>query len=589
MFVRAELILFVVALSLATLAIAFALPTRFARWRIPVTIAACAVAAFAPLLYFPFASTAQVRGAALWEWSAVGGPTIQASYRLDGLGTLAIGIGALFIAAALLATTRMTARHQLLRPTILLGGFVFITLVVTDDLIAGIVVLGALAAVTSFIALLMSPPPAAARLVAYLAAGMQGFVLAALLVSRFGGASFRFDAISPHAVTPGVVLAASIGAALFAGLYPFVPWGYRHEEAGEREVLRGLLTMPVGFGATILLTRVLGITRIDLATLGLPGMISLDVAIAGAALLALFLFVSRRRPAARRRVLFVISIAALLFGYDYLRWSHVVLAAALLSIAYAAAVALALPEQWAITKFDVVLATYWIALATGSPLALAGALVVVAGAGLDAIWGSLWMAPHHAYIATSISSTAMAAGVLAVGLGAFEAPDLATIALATLATLAVLALILADVGRRLSIPAVPTELDISAAVAAFLGTMMLALLLSTPLGDAATRAFGRPLIRADLLPLVAAIVAFATLLVVAARAVRPFVPDLARVARRIDAVVSAADPVPTATSGFRLLSGSATTASAIFALFEERAGVWLALVLITTVLFWAVR
>src|SRR5713226_3379416 len=304
MFVRAELILFVVAISLATLAIAFALPTRFARWRIPVTIAACAVAALAPLLYFPFAIAAQARGAALWEWSAVGGPTIQASYRLDGLGTLAIGIGALFIAAALLATTRMTARHQLLRPTILLGGFVFITLVVTDDLIAGIVVLGALAALTSFIALLVSPPPAAARLVAYLASGMQGFVLAALLISRFGGASFRFDAISPQAVTPGVVLAASIGAALFAGLYPFVPWGYRHEEAGEREVLRGLLTMPVGFGATILLTRVLGVTRIDLAELMLPGAIPTPI-VALAALLVVWSAwrALQRRPRARRRLL----------------------------------------------------------------------------------------------------------------------------------------------------------------------------------------------------------------------------------------------------------------------------------------------
>jgi len=555
MFARAELIFFIVALALAIGAIVYALPSRFVRARAPITIACCAIASLAPLVFFPFASAQQVRGAALWEWSAVGGPTIQASYRLDGLAALAIAIGALLFAAALLATARVTARHQLLRPAILLNAFVFITLAVTDDLIAAIVVLGALAALTSFIALLVSPPPAAARLVAYLAAGVQGFVMSALLLSRFGGASFRFDAISPDAATPGVVLAASIGAALFAGLYPFVPWGYRHEEAGERESLRGLLTMPVGFGATIVLTRVLGVTRIDLATLPLPG------------------------------------DAAFFFGYAHLHWSHLVLAAALLSIAYAAAVSLTLPEQWAITRYDVVLATFWIALATGSPLALGGALIVAAGAAIDAVCGSFWMPPHRAYIATSVSATATAAGVIAVGIGAFDAPDAATVVLAVIAVAAVLVLILADVGRRLSVAPVPTELDISATIAGFLGTMLVVLLFSIPFGDAAARAFGRELAgpAADLLPLIAAISAFATVLVVAARVARPFVPDLARIARRIDAIVTVADPVPAAASGFRILSGSATTASAIFALFEERAGVWLALVLITTVLVWAAR
>src|SRR5262249_53131318 len=134
-----------------------------------------------------------------------------------------------------------------------------------------IVVLGALAATTIFVALLVSPAPAVARVTAYLAAGVQAFVVAGLLVTRFGGASFRFDQIAAGSVTPGVVLAATIGGALFAGLYPFVPWGYRHEETGERESLRGLLTMPAGVGATIALLRIVGATRIDLSTLMLPG------------------------------------------------------------------------------------------------------------------------------------------------------------------------------------------------------------------------------------------------------------------------------------------------------------------------------
>jgi hypothetical protein len=47
--------------------------------------------------------------------------------------------------------------------------------------------------------------------------------------------------------------------------------------------------------------------------------------------------------------------------------------------------------------------------------------------------------------------------------------------------------------------------------------------------------------------------------------------------------------VPIAAASFRALSGSATTMSAVFAMFEERAGVWLALMLIASLLVWAVR
>jgi hypothetical protein len=222
--VRAEVILFVVTLALAALAFAFVMPRLTFRWRIPFGVACCAVAGLAPLLLYVFVDPSAPRGRALWEWSAVGGPTIQASYRLDGLAAIGVAVGAVYVAAALVATTRVSARHQLLRPVILLNGIVLITLAVTDDFIADIVVLGAVAALTSFITMLVSPAAAVARITGYLAGGVQGFVVAALLVSRFGGATFRFADISPDAVTPGVVLAASLGAALFAGLYPFVRW-----------------------------------------------------------------------------------------------------------------------------------------------------------------------------------------------------------------------------------------------------------------------------------------------------------------------------------------------------------------------------
>jgi len=591
MVVRAELILFVVALSLAALAFAFVMPRRAFRWRIPFATACCAIAGLAPLLLYDVLDPARARGRALWEWSAVGGPTIQASYRLDGLAAIGVAIGGLYVAAALVATTRVSARHQLLRPVILLNGLVFITLAVTDDLIADIVVLGALAALTSFIAMLVSPAAAVARITGYLAGGVQGFVVAGLLVSRFGGASFSFDAISPDAVTPGVVLAASFGAALFAGLYPFVPWGYRNEEVGERESLRGLLTMPAGLGATIVLCRLLGVTRIDLATLGLPAIMSPTLIAIVVAALALRFILRRGKPGVRRRIAFSAVVLVLILLYPFLHWSHLILVAALLTIAYAAAVSLALPEQWAISRYDVVLAALWIALATGTPIAVAGAIVVLAGGGLAAVSDGFWMPPHRSYIASMASSTVIVAGALTIAIGALDAPDPVAVALALVAAAAVVGLELAHAGRRLSVAAVPADLDVSASIASFLGTVMVVLALSLPMLDALSDAFGRPNTRSldELVTLVPVIAVIATLLVVAARAVHVLLPEGTALSTRLERVVSAADPVPVAAASFRALAGSATTVSAVFAAFEERAGVWLALTLIATLLVWAVR
>ena len=591
MVVRAELILFVVALSLAALAFAFVMPHRTFRWRIPFAAALCIIASLAPLLLYVALEPERSRGQALWEWSAVGGPTIQASYRLDGLAAIGVGIGALYVAAALVGTTRVSARHQLLRPVILLNGLVFITLAVTDDLIADIVVLGALAALTSFIAMLVSPAAAVARITGYLAGGVQGFVVAGLLVSRFGGASFRFDTISPDAVTPGVVVAASLGAALFAGLYPFVPWGYRSEEAGERESLRGLLTMPAGFGATLVLCRILGATRIDLATLGLPAIVSPALIAVVVTALALRFIMRRSKPGMRRRIAISVLVLVFLQAYPFVHWSHLVLIATLLTIAYAAVVSLALPEQWVISRYDVVLAALFVALATGSPTALAGALVVLAGGGLAAVSDAFWMPPHRSYITAMASSTVIVAGALTLAVGALEAPDLVTVVLAVVATGAVIGLELAHAGRRLSIAAVPSDLDVSASIASFLGTIMVLLALALPLLDAMSEAFGRPNTRRldDFVTLVPVVAVVATLLVVAARTVRVFLPELTTLSARLEAVVSAADPVPIAAASFRALAGSATAASGVFALFEERAGVWLALMLIATLLVWALR
>ncbi|MEK7863228.1 MAG: hypothetical protein AAB295_08195, partial [Chloroflexota bacterium] len=386
MLIRGELAVGLVAVAFIFIAVASALPRRLSRWRAPIAAFACAVAGLGPLLSYPFIDPSGARGAALWEWSAVGGPTIQASYRLDGLAVVGLTIGVLYGAAALIATTRVSARSTLLRPALLVNAFIVMTLAVVDDLVAVTVALGALAVSTIFVALLVSPAPAVARVTAYLAAGVQAFVVAALLVTRFGGASFRLDAIPAASVSPGVVLAATIGGALFAGLYPFVPWGYRKDESGERESLRGLLTMPAGIGATIALIRVLGITRIDLATLGLPGTIPPQL-ITLAALVVLFHLwrALRGRVRARRRTAISAIVLAVLVLYPYLHWSHLVVVACLLTVAYAAAVSLALPDQWTVTRYDVTLAAAWIGLAAGTPTAVAGAIAVLVGGGLAAL------------------------------------------------------------------------------------------------------------------------------------------------------------------------------------------------------------
>jgi hypothetical protein len=454
------------------------------------------------------------------------------------------------------------------------------------------VVLGALAATTMFVALLVSPPAAVARVTAYLAAAVQAFVVADLLITRFGGASFRFDEISPDSVSPGVVLAATIGAALFAGLYPFVPWGYRQDQSGERESLRGLLTMPAGVGATLVLLRIVGATRIDLSMLRLPGVVPtwLDAAAA-----LFFVFSAwrlwRRRPHSRRRLAIAATLLAFVVLYPWLHWSHLVIAACMLTVVYAAAVSLGLPDQWPVTRYDVTLAAAWIGIATGGPTAVAGSLVVLLGGALAALAEAFWMPPHRAYLAMLASTTTIVAGCLAIVLGAFEAADPVTVALALVAIASVIALELVHVGRRLDVAAAPNDLEVTATVVAFLSAMLVAITFGAPILDALAQAFGRPPAHdlATSAYAVGALAVIAAMLVVVAGAVKPLLPDTAPIGARLALLVSIADPVPAASAAFRTLERSATAVSTMFVLFEQRAGVWLALVLIVGVLLWAVR
>lgn len=545
----------------------------------------------APLLLATLIDPVRAAGQALWEWSAAGGPTVQASYRFDGIAAIGVAVGAAYTAAGLFGAARATRRHPLLPSAVLAMGLVFFALAVTEDLVAGTVVLGVLATITILAALAVAPLPASTRLAAYLAVGIQFFVLAALLVSRHGGASFRFDTIGPGAISPGSILAASIGAALFAGLYPFIPWRFRAElRAPELERLRGVVTMPAGVAATLLLLRLLGTTHEDITAVALPE-VPLGVR---AALLLLVLalattIAARRRRLPRRAIAVAAIISALLVGYPALHWSHVILIAALFSVLYAAAVSLGLPRQWEVVRYDVTLAAFWIALAVGTPTAIAGGLFILVSDAGTALAESVWEPARGSFATVIAGSAAMVAGLVVIVGGTFTAMDAGVRILASIGLAAIAGLVLVHVSRRTEAGEVPLALDGLAAAAAAGAAVLTGLLIAVPVYAGVTATFGRQFGPLATPVGFAAAIALSTLLVIVARSVRPFVPDLAPFAERLRAVIGIADPVPAGQAAFATLDTIVSRTTATFNLFEQRAGVWLATVLIVAVLFWSVR
>jgi len=147
------------------------------------------------------------------------------------------------------------------------------------------------------------------------------------------------------------------------------------------------------------------------------------------------------------------------------------------------------------------------------------------------------------------------------------------------------------VGRRLDVADVPLFLDGLAAAAALGMTTLIGLAVSVPVYEGVAIVFGRPFepgVANTPLGFLAA-VAVATLLVVIARSLRPFMPYLAPFATRLRDVIAIADPVPAGHAAFAALDAITSRTTATFSLFEQRAGVWLATVLIIAVLVWSVR
>jgi hypothetical protein len=583
----AELPLVPSAIALASSALLFFLP-RAVRLGHRAAIALVVGGAFLPVALDPLIDPTRAAGRALWQWSAVGGPTIQASYRFDALSAVALALTLMFAGAAMATASRAERRHPALAALILAIGLVTIALVVTDDLVAAIVVLAALAALTTLALFAVSPVAATARAAAYLSLGLQAWVLAALLMSRSGSPTFLLDAVPSHAVGAGVMLAATLGALLFAGLYPVVAWSAdESERARDVGPLGSLVLMPAGVGSTFLLIRLLGASDLAPRDIALPGL-SFEVRLAFVVLVLLAVALSLAASGAlpRRPIAVGVIGIALVGALPYLGWAHVVLICAILTVGYAGVVSLALPDHWETVRADLALVAIWIAIATGSPLAIAGGIVALFARAAAAFASSLWLVPHRDYLALVGGSAVFVAGVVVVGAGALTGTDLVIAALALAAVALLVVLELTQVGRRFRVAEVPPGLDIASATGAF-GLALLATLVVVPLEADLRRHLPAP--DAVTPAHIAAIAIGAALAVVLARTVRPLIPWFEAAAERSGPAMRALDPAPVAVGAFRALEAAATRASVAFGIFERRAGVWLATAVIVALLIWVAR
>jgi len=548
-----------------------------------------ALAAALPVALAPAVDPARAAGSALWRWSAVGGPAISASYELDPLGEVALALVVSFSAAALATAARAERRHVAL-PAILLGnGFVALAVVVTSDLVAAIVALSVLASLTVLALLAVAPLAATARAAAYLAFGLQAWILAALLVARSGAPDLLIEGLAQPALGPDVLLAAALGALLIAGLYPAVAWSFAHERAGDESDpgrLGSLALMPVGIAATLLVLRLLAAADVPPAAIGLPD-IPAEVRLAMVVLVALAAAVAAGRgPRIVPPLVFAGGIIAAIAALPLLSLAQLVLAAVILTAAYAAVVSLAMPDHWETVRGGLALVLVWVGLATASPLAIAGGALALFARAVAALLDAQGLEPHRQYIALAAGSAAFVTGALATALGAAASADAGAAVLGAAAATLVVAIELAQVARRFRITEVPRDLDAASALVALLVAVLGALLL-LPLEAAALERVRAPELLSP--AALAGLVAGATAVVVLARTVRPLLPYLEAAAERSGPLMQALDPAPVAAGAFRALEGGATRAGAGFGALERRAGVWLAALLIVAVLFWSVR
>jgi hypothetical protein len=573
-------------MALAVGALVTFLPVRI-RWPRRLGILLLIMGTALPIALDPLIDPTRATGRALWQWSAIGGPSVRASYDVDPLAAIALALTVAFTGAGFATASRMRSRHPALAALILAVGLVTIALVITDDLVAAIVVLAVVAALTVLALLAVAPPAATARAAGYLAIGLQSWILSALLISRQGTAGFGLTDMSLGAITPGAVLAATMGGLLFAGLYPVVAWSIEEGlGATDPGPLGSLVLMPAGIGASLLVLRVLGASRLRANEIALPE-VGPDARLAAIVLvlLAVAVVVAFSGHVPMRPIAVGAVTIVLIAAIPALGWADVVLLAALLTAAYAGAVSLAMADHWETVRADLGLVALWIGIATGSPLGVAGGIVGLFARAGSAFASSLWLEPHREYIAFVGGSAVFVTGTVALVAGALATTPSGAV-LGTLAGLTLLAVELVQLARRSPPADVPAGLAVSSGLAAILLAVLAAVVLiplEATVRDALPQA---AVIDATRLVTIAGVGAVAVIL---ARTVRPVLPFLETVAARSGRTMRALDPVPIGVGAFRALEASATRASAAFGLFEQRAGVWLATLLIVALLAWAVR
>lgn len=579
-----ELLLIVPAIGIAIATLALVAPSGRAR---APAFALAGLLGIAPLISLARPEAGRATGRALWEWSTIGGPLVHAAYHVDPLAVIGAVVVALVSIAALRLAAAEAGRHPALPALILAQGLALLALVSVTDIVAAALVAGIVASFTAAIGFLVARPPSAARLTALLALGVQSFTATALLVGRFGIATFDLDSIPAAAIGPDALAAMALGAALFCGLYPFVPW--RYDPAGRelaRAALRGALTFPTGVAGTVLALRVFGATDRAPTAFALPDVgdaTRLTVALAVLGATAAALIAARR--ASTQTILARAGTGAVLLAfvlaYPSLRWSHVVAALSLLTVAYASLASVAIPGEWAVARFDARLGTLWAAIALGTPAALAGALFgSVASTVALVIEASPWRS-RFAPTASVLASVGPFAALLGV-------PGTADTGVAVLAGAALLWSGVVETGHALrtvnasSRAAIVRVLD---ALAAY-GTVVLLGLVSASATAAVTRDVLPATLRWPTAYALSLAIVFAAVTVVVAAAPRlaaaPRVPAAA-----VRATLAAADPVPGALLTYRAVERLSSRFAAGFALLEERAGVWLATLLIAATLIWA--
>jgi hypothetical protein len=527
---------------------------------------------------------------ALWEWSAVGGPVMQAAYHADALA----GVGATAAVLVCGAGAVIAAREErrLLAALLIMNGLAVLTLTTTTDLVFSVIVASVVASLTAAAAIVAGPAPAAARLTALLAFGVQAFVGVALVVNRFGINTFDLDQIPAAAISPGALVATAIGAALFCGLYPFVPWRYERQPPRQRALttLRGALAFPAGVAGTVLTLRVLEATGAPVHALLLPQVDLEARAVAGAAVFAIGLITFwRGGKGAWPRLATAFILIGFLALYPLLRWAHLVALAAIFTVAYASLASTAIPEEWSVARFDARLGTLWAAIALGTPVALLGGFLATVASGVAFGLEAAPLPPRWISHARAAARTLVCAGPFIALVGLIGAPDpgLAAIAGAALAWAGAI-----ELGHAIRAARdegwLPFNERLFGALASYAAFLLLGIVAGPALARSAV-ALGH----ADGLawPPYAAPAMAAGVAVLAAAVT--FLPDLVAIRlpggaeSALRRALATADPVPGAVLTYRLIEVASARIASAFAFIEERSGVWLAALLIAAALFWA--